>query len=172
MAPCRTWISLPPISKESHKKKGGTNPNAVALRKCMPRFTSLATLSHSRCPPDDFKNKSSDFTRKRKLDFKTVFAVILASAYTGKDSSLSSDKNSFYSFCRIFGAKMDSVSPHKSSISRAKAKLPYKPFKFVLDQIVNKYQAITKSNKSLKWKLYAVDGTRLRFPAEPQIREY
>jgi len=133
------------------------------LRSCLP---SVA--------PTEFKNSDSDFTRRRKLDFKTIFAFILASASSGKDSSLTSDKNSFFSFCRLLGVENGECSPHKSSISRAKSKISFLAFKSVLDQVVDKYQKLSCDDKALKWndlRLYAIDGTKIRLPATDELRK-
>lgn len=123
--------------------------------------------------PESMKSKSGDFSRKRKLDFKTTFSLTLSAATSGTGSSLDFGKNLFYSYARLFGLDRLNETPHKSSFSRAKAKLGFQPFISALDKTIVDYQKETTKIKSLKWKglrVYALDGTRVRLPATDEFR--
>ena len=93
-----------------------------------------------------FKNKQSDFTRKRKLNFETVINLLMCM----ESGSL---KDELYKY---FGLNKD--NPTSSALIQQRGKIKYEAFEWLLKE----FNKATIQDKTYKgYRLLAIDGSSL-----------
>ena len=121
-----------------------------------------------------FSTNTKDFSRNRKLTLSSVFTFILSISSSGGNKGLAIKISEFFRNAERSNLIDGVNSINKSSIIKARNKIPWQEFEFSLDRAVEvAYENFPKSKK-YQWKdlsVYAVDGSKYTLPSSDILRE-
>ena len=127
------------------------------------------------------KEKEQDFTRKRKLPFRKLIVFILSITVSGKSKGVDSKSGEFFRNARRSGLWPDARSVHRSCVSRARSKVPWKVFEEIFydsvkmaNQLWPEGSPLSQGSDPYRWKnmsVFAIDGAKYTLPATDEIRE-
>ncbi len=116
----------------------------------------------------------TDFSRTRKLPLSRIFSFILSISSNGGNKGLGIKISEFFRNASRTNLIEDLASVNKSSIIKARNKIPHEEFSDVMDQAVKiAYDNFPKSKK-YQWKdlsVYAVDGSKYTLPSSDVLRD-
>jgi len=120
------------------------------------------------------KHSSKDFTRNRKLPFAALIVFILSLTSSGKNSGVDTKSGISFKNARRSGVWPGAEAVHRSSISKARKKVPWQVFENLLyDATELAYQTFASSPKYLwhEMSVFAFDGSTYNLPATEEIRK-
>jgi hypothetical protein len=146
---------------------------------------------HDLCQPADFtehlfniipknidpsdKQSPADFTRDRHLTFPKLITFVLSLASSGTNQGVDTKSNMFFKNARRSGVWLDATAVHRSSVSRARRKVPWQVFCDILtDAVELAYQFWPQHDDKYLWhgmSVYALDGSKYNLPATDEIRQ-
>lgn len=100
----------------------------------------------------------ADFSRKRKLPFVKIFAMILKLV-----------KKSLLIECELLGIKESDMPPSKQAFSKARYKISHTGFKELANFGVNNFYRDSSYGTWKGYRVIAVDGSSLRLPNSEEI---
>ncbi len=116
-----------------------------------------------------------DFTRNRYLPFPKLITFILSLAASGTNQGVDIKSNQFFKNARRSGLWFDATAVHRSSVSKARRKVPWQIFNDLLaDAVKCAYQLWPEDEHKYLWhgmSVYALDGSDYILPATDEIRE-
>ena len=105
------------------------------------------------------------FTRKRKLNFKTIIVLLCS----GMKNSLQRSLDAFYK--EVMNKDFSIREVTKGAFTQARAKLNYTAFVEMNDNVVNTFYSEAPYLVWNKKRVLSVDGTRLVLPNHKSIKE-
>ena len=122
------------------------------------------------------KKSAVDFTRNRDLPFPKLITFILSLAASGTNQGIDIKSNHFFKNARRSGLWLDAKPVHRSSVSKARLKVPWQIFTDILtDAVKCAYQLWPNDQHKYLWhgmSVFALDGSKYNLPATDEIRKY
>jgi len=126
--------------------------------------------------PCAHKQRPEDFTRNRNLPFNKLVALILSLAASGTNQGMDTKAGLFFKNARRSNLWPEANSVHRSSISKARAKVPWQIFADILaDAVKLSYHLWPNDDARYLWNgmsVFATDGSPFNLPATDDIRAY
>lgn len=122
----------------------------------------------------DQKKKRTDFTRKRKLPFRQLIAFILYLVVGDKNKSVDSKSGLFFKNARRCGLLPDAQAVHRSSVAKARKKVPWLIFQTLLQEAVSLAYELWPENDKYLWRgmsVFAIDGSNYILPATKELKK-
>lgn len=173
-------------------------PNTVEANKLCPYFHFFLkrsplwheTCQQHPCQPIDFidnfiniipkeinpehKISPKDFIRERCLPFPKTIALTLAITANGSDQGVDTKCGQFFKNARRSGLWPDAEAVHKSSVTKARLKVPWEIFQDILqDSVKMAYDLWPEDDEQFLWNgmsVFATDGSNFNLPATDEIR--
>ena len=124
----------------------------------------------------DHKQSPKDFTRNRDLPFPKLIAFTLSIAASGTKQGVDTKSGQFFKNAKRSGLWPYANAVHRSSVTKARQKVPYQVFSDILKDAVNvAYDLWPKDDPRYLWhgmSVYATDGSKYNLPATKEIRNY
>lgn len=120
------------------------------------------------------KISKSDFTRSRKLPFPKLITFILSLVASGKSSGVDTKSGAFFKNARRSGLWLDAQAVHRSSLTKARSKVPWQVFEDLLHETVGIAKDLLPQRSQYLWhgmSVYATDGSKYNLPATEEIRK-
>jgi len=122
-----------------------------------------------------YKYRPSDFTRDRHLPFAKLITFTLHLASSGTHKGVDVKSGDFFKNARRSGLWLDAQAVHRSSVSKARSKVPWQVFSDILNDAVQvAYRLWPEDDSRYMWhgmSVYALDGSKYNLPASDEIRE-
>ena len=124
----------------------------------------------------EHKQTSHDFTRDRCLPFHKTAALVLSITADGADQGVDNKCGKFFRNARRSGLWPDAEAVHRSSVTKARRKIPWEVFQDILRDSVNMtYDIWTEDDERFLWhgmSVFATDGSKYNLPATDEIRKH
>jgi hypothetical protein len=123
-------------------------------------------VKQKRCP--------NDFTRTRKLPLPNVIICTLSLVGNGNDNGVDTHVGTMFRNARRSGLWPDAEAVHRSSLSKARQKVPWKVFQEILYNAVRVAYDLWPDEPLYTWhgmSVYAIDGSKYILPATETIRQ-
>ncbi|SLM31257.1 conserved hypothetical protein [Desulfamplus magnetovallimortis] len=124
----------------------------------------------------DHKQSENDFTRNRALPFAKTVALTLSITANGSNQGVDTQCGQFFKNVRRCGLWPDANAVHRSSVTKARKKIPWQAFQDILsDSVELAYSLEIEDNQQFLWHgmpVFATDGSRFNLPATEAIREH
>lgn len=118
--------------------------------------------------------RPQDFSRCRKLPLAHLIVVLISLVASGRDAGVATKLAAFFTLARRSGLWPAEHSPHRSALTRARAKLPWQ----VLDSLLRRVVALAYEGfpprEEYQWhglSVFAFDGSPYTLPATEAIRQ-
>lgn len=125
--------------------------------------------------PSAYKQSPVDFTRNRDLPFPKLLTFTLSLAASGTNQGVDTKSNQFFKNARRSGLWIDANAVHRSSVSKARSKVPWQIFPDILADAVHlAYQLWPQNDSQYLWhgmSVYALDGSKYNLPSNDEIRQ-
>ena len=122
----------------------------------------------------DLKESPRDFTRERKLPLAKLIAFILSLSAGGKRGGVDTQAGTFFTAARRSGLWPEAGAVHRSSLTRARRKVPWTVFRDILSKAVELAYSLWPRDPAFLWhgmSVIAVDGSKYTLPATDEIRK-
>lgn len=120
------------------------------------------------------KKRSQDFSRRRKLPLAQLIVVLISLVASGRDKGVATKLGEFFTLARRSGLWPEGQSPHRSALTKARAKLPGQAFEALLTQSVALAYEVFPPREEYLWQglsVFAFDGSKYHLPATEAIRQ-
>ena len=120
------------------------------------------------------KKSAKDFTRDRNLPFQVLITFILSLVASGKSAGVDTKAGMFFKNARKNGLLPDAAAVHRSSISKARKKLPWQVFEVLANDAASLAYEVLPQDPKYLWhgmSVYAFDGSKYDLPATKEIRK-
>lgn len=118
--------------------------------------------------------RTQDFSRGRKLPLAHLIIVLLSLAASGRDHGVATKLAAFFTVARRSGLWPDEHSPHRSALTKARAKLPWQILGTLLRRVVVLAYEVFPPREEYLWhgrSVFAFDGSTYTLPATEAIRQ-
>ncbi|MCP4104651.1 MAG: IS4 family transposase [Desulfobacteraceae bacterium] len=118
--------------------------------------------------------QNSDFTRNRKLPFPKLIVFVLSIAAGGKSRGTDTKSGEFFRNARSSGLWPDAEAVHRSGVSKARKKVPWRVFRDILGNAVSLTYELWPEYPKYLWhgmSVFAIDGSKYDLPATDDIRQ-
>jgi len=133
------------------------------------RFSLSRLISHTQellnslCFVERHRMSEKDFTRKRKLGFVQLSAIILKGARRGLHSAVKEAVESIH---------FDVDSYSEAALSKARRKINYTAFEELTQtSAIDFFEAATKAKRLHGFRVWAIDGSKINLPTNPETLE-
>lgn len=136
-------------------------------------YERLVALLH-RFVPLISKHRVQDFSRRRKLPLPRLIVLLLSLVASGRDKSIDTKLSDFFTLARRSALWPDAHSPHRSALSKARAKVLWQAFAMLLDQAVTLAYEVFPPRQEYTWhgrSVFAFDGSKYDVPATEAVRQ-
>ena len=82
------------------------------------------------------KRRPQDFSRCRKLPLARLIVVLLSLVASGRDKGVETKLGEFFTLARRSDLWPEGQSPHRSALTKARAKIPWQAFETLLNHTV------------------------------------
>lgn len=117
----------------------------------------------------------SDFARNRELPFPKLVTLVLSLTASGTSQGVDPKSGQFFKNARRSGLWPDANAVHRSSVCKARKKVPWQAFADILSEAVRvAYDLGPENDPKCLWhgmSVYATDGSKYVLPATDEIRE-
>jgi hypothetical protein len=126
------------------------------------------------------KQKSEDFSRKRKLPLSKLIVFILSITVSGKSKGVDSKSGEFFRSARRSGIWPNAQAVHRGSVSKRRNKIHWKVFENIFyDAVKLAYELWpgdieSPQDSKYLWhgmSVFAIDGSKYTLPATTEIRK-
>lgn len=114
------------------------------------------------------------FSRRRKLPLARLIVVLIALVASGRDTGVATKLHAFFTWARRSGLWPEGHSPHRSALTKARAKLPWQTFERLLHRVVALAYEVFPPREEYQWcglSVVAFDGSTYTLPATEAIRQ-
>ncbi len=114
------------------------------------------------------------FVRQSKLTLSAVFVLLLSLTGSGKGLGVDGQAGAFFRHARRSGLWPEAEAVHRSTVTKARAKLPWTAFEQVHHDAVGLAYALWPASADATWQglsVFAIDGSKYDLPASPALRE-
>ena len=122
-----------------------------------------------------YQQSDSDFTRDRALPFPKLITFTLHLAASGTNQGVEIKSGQFFKNARRSGLWPDANAVHRSSVSKARKKVPWQVFPDILSDAVRvAYELWPENDSKYLWhgmSVYALDGSKYNLPATDELRK-
>jgi hypothetical protein len=119
------------------------------------------------------KQRTQDFSRCRKLPLARLIVVLLSLVASGRDKGVATKLSEFFTMARRSGLWPEEQSPHRSALTKARAKVPWQAFDMLLGQAVALAYEVFPPRQEYLWhglSVFAFDGSKYHLPATEAMR--
>jgi len=120
------------------------------------------------------KLAESYFTRNRELTFPKLITFILYLTASGKSKGVDTKSGEFFKNAKRSGMWLDARAVHRSSVTKARGKIPWEVFQDLLQKAVGIAYELWPQRPGDQWhgmNVYATDGSKDDLPATEKIRK-
>ena len=120
------------------------------------------------------KKKPGHFTRTRKMSFPTLITTILSLVANGQPHGVDPHLGTFFRGARRSGLWPEAETPQRSSVSKARAKIPWTVFHDLLTDAVQLAYDVWPEEPAYTWhglSVCAIDGSKYTLPATDLLRQ-
>lgn len=117
--------------------------------------------------------RPTDFSRQRKLPLARLIVVLLSLVASGRDKGVATKLGDFFTMARRSGLWPEGHSPHRSALTKARAKLPWQALDTLLRRVVRLAYEVFPPREEYQWcglSVFAFDGSTYTLPATEAIR--
>jgi Transposase DDE domain len=118
--------------------------------------------------------RAQDFSRRRKLPLAYLIVVLISLAASGRDQGVATKLDAFFTWARRSGLWPTGHNPHRSALTKARAKLPWQAFALLLRRSVALAYEVFPPREEYQWRglsVFAFDGSTYTLPATEAIRQ-
>jgi hypothetical protein len=118
--------------------------------------------------------RAQDFSRRRKLPLGHLIVVLISLAASGRDAGVASTLEAFFTLARRSGLWPAAHSPHRSALTKARAKLPWPGFDLLLRRLITLAYEVFPPREEYQWhglSVFAFDGSTYTLPATEAMRQ-
>src|SRR5262245_53067095 len=118
--------------------------------------------------------RTQDFSRRRKLPLAHLIVVLISLAASGRDAGVATKLAAFFTFARRSGLWPNEHGPHRSALTKARAKLPWQVFDLLLRRLITWAYEVFPPREEYQWhglSVFAFDGSIYTLPATETIRQ-
>jgi hypothetical protein len=118
--------------------------------------------------------RAQDFSRRRKLPLGHLIVVLISLAASGRDTGVASKLEAFFTLARRSGLWPAAHSPHRSALTKARAKLPWQVFDLLLCRLITLAYEVFPPREEYQWhglSVFAFDGSTYTLPATEAMRQ-
>lgn len=119
------------------------------------------------------KPRAQDFSRCRKLPLARLIVVLISLVASGRDKGVATKLGEFFTLARRSGLWPEGQSPHRSALTKARAKIPWQAFDTLLSQSVALAYEVFPPREEYLWQglsVFAFDGSKYSLPATAALR--
>ena len=120
------------------------------------------------------KQRPQDFSRRRQLPLARLIVVLISLVASGRDKGVATKLGEFFTLARRSGLWPEGQSPHRSALSKARAKIPWEAFATLLNQSVALAYEVFPPREEYLWQglsVFACDGSTYHVPATAAVRQ-
>lgn len=120
------------------------------------------------------KHRSQDFSRRRKLPLAQLIIVLISLVASGRDKGVATKLGELFTVARRSGLWPEGQSPHRSALTKARAKIPWQAFETLLTQSVALAYEVFPPREEYLWhglSVFAFDGSKYHLPATEAVRQ-
>lgn len=120
------------------------------------------------------KKRSQDFSRRRKLPLGKLIVVLISLVASGRDKGVATKLGEFFTLARRSGLWPEGQSPHRSALTKARAKIPWQAFETLFNQSVALAYEVFPPREEYLWhglSVFAFDGSKYHLPATAAVRQ-
>lgn len=120
------------------------------------------------------KKSPKDFIRNRSISFSVLITFVLSLVASGKGTGVDTKSGIFFKNARRNGLLPEAAAVHRSSISKARKKVPWQIFENLANEAASLAYDVLPQDPKYLWhgmSVYAFDGSKYDLPATEQIRE-
>ena len=118
--------------------------------------------------------RAQDFSRRRKLPLAYLIVVLISLTASGRDAGVATKLAAFYTMARRSGLWPNEQSPHRSALTKARAKLPWQVLDLLLRCLIALAYEVFPPREEYQWhglSVCAFDGSTYTLPATEGIRQ-
>jgi hypothetical protein len=118
--------------------------------------------------------RAQDFSRRRKLPLAHLIVVLISLATSGRDAGVATKLAAFFTLARRSGLWPDAHSPHRSALTKARAKLPWQVLDILLRRVIALAYEVFPPREEYQWRglsVFAFDGSTYTLPATEAMRQ-
>jgi hypothetical protein len=118
--------------------------------------------------------RTQDFSRRRKLPLAHLIVVLLSLAASGRDAGVATKLAAFFTLARRSGLWPGEHSPHRSALTKARAKLPWQVLDILLRRFIALAYEVFPPREEYQWRglsVFAFDGSTYTLPATEAMRQ-
>jgi hypothetical protein len=114
------------------------------------------------------------FSRRRKLPLARLIVVLISLVASGRDTGVATKLHAFFTWARRSGLWPEGHSPHRSALTKARAKLPWQTLERLLHRVVALAYEVFPPREEYQWcglSVFAFDGSTYTLPATEAMRQ-
>ena len=137
-------------------------------------YERLRTL-FLQCVQTITKQRPQDFSRRRKLPLARRIVVRISLVARGRDKGVATTLGECFTLARRSGLWPEGQSPHRSALSKARAKIPWQACATVLNHSVALAYEVFPPREEYLWQglsVFAFDGSTYHLPATEAVRQW
>ena len=118
--------------------------------------------------------RAQDFSRCRKLPLAHLIVVLISLVASGHDAGVATKLAAFFTLARRSGLWPNEHSPHRSALTKARAKLPWQVLDLLLRRFIVLAYEVFPPREEDQWyglSVFAFDGSTYTLPATEAIRQ-
>ena len=118
--------------------------------------------------------RAQDFTRCRKLPLAHLIVVLISLAASGRDAGVATKLAALFTLARRSGLWPDEHSPHRSALTKARARLPWQVLDHLLRRVTALAYEVFPPREEYQWRglsVFAFDGSTYTLPATAAMRQ-
>ncbi len=131
----------------------------------------LSLFSHF--TPTITRKRPQDFSRRRKLPLAHLVVVLISLVANGRDKGVATKLDDLFTLARRSGLWPAESSPHRSALTKARAKLPWQALDTFLRCVVRLAYEVFPPREEYQWcglSVVAFDGSTYTLPATEAMR--
>src|SRR5262249_61554842 len=117
--------------------------------------------------------RAQDFSRRRKLPLAHLIVVLISLVASGRDTGVATKLDAFFTLARRSGLWPEGHSPHRSALTKARAKLPWQALATLLRRSVALAYEGFPPREEYQWRgpsVVAFDGATHTLASTEAIR--
>jgi hypothetical protein len=118
--------------------------------------------------------RAQDFSRCRKLPLAHLLVVLISLTASGRDAGVATKLTAFFTVARRSGLWPGAHSPHRSALTKARAKLPWQVLDRLLHRLITLAYEVFPPREEYQWRglsVVAFDGSTYTLPATAAMRQ-
>lgn len=118
--------------------------------------------------------RAQDFSRCRKLPLAHLIVVLISLTASGRDTGVATKLVALFTLARRSGLWPAEHSPHRSALTKARAKLPWQVLDILLRRLITLAYEVFPPREEYQWhglSVFAFDGSTYTLPATAAMRQ-